>query len=656
MISRLLGSNRFIAPTAALCLGALLSPSAFAQQFVQQVGAIPGPNRWTEGVEAGDIDNDGDFDLFFADGEGFSTPGPQRQNILVVNQLEIAAGQFSDQSIARLGVHVSHARGIATADIDGDGWLDALYSNGFNSDQPFLYINRGDAQPGFFDEEAGARGLNGGPYSSAGAGWTDLDNDGDLDLILLDSGNSFLFGAGDRPHLFFNDGAGNFTEDVAALGASIKRAHRAVQFVDIDNDWDMDFFGPNRNTNTGGNHYLMLNDGAGNFTDVSNIIPPTSSSVYEAEVGDLDIDGDLDMFFVSASGFQEGGVRNNLIGSGTLSFSSGPTLGGDDDNEIVMIDYDMDNDLDALVGSLSGNREKLHRNNGVGVFTNDNSGFAVLNDSTLDATAVDYDGDGAYDVITAQGESNPAQWSNKVYRNMGPVDTIPPVIQREEELVAPTATGPWVVRAVIYDQVMDDGKNWVDGSVTYRVNTLAGPGPEVTVPALPLGGNMYRFEMVDTAAGEGSALVYTLRFEDDNGNVTLSETQAVGLAGCGFTQYGAGAAPANVLELAGTGTGQPGTTLELVTTSAPAGGVFTGLGVGRAVVPFGDGAILINPLTVVLPLFFNPTVGGSSTLSLPLPANPGLVGIELNFQSFGVDTSLAGGLAFSNGLALAVCP
>ena len=625
-----------------------------AQQFTQSPGAIPGVARWSEGVEASDVDRDGDHDLFFADGEGFSSPGTQRQNTLVINELEISAGQFSNESVERLGVHVSHARGVASADIDADGWLDALYSNGFNSDPPFLYINRGATQPGFFDEEGGARGL-GGPYSSASAGWTDLDNDGDLDLILCDSGNSFLGGAGDRPHLFFNDGTGNFTENAAALNASIKRAHMDVQFVDIDNDWDMDFFGPNRQSNAGGNHYLMLNDGAGNFTDVSNIIPPTSDQVYEAEVGDLDGDADLDMFFISSSGFSEGGVRNNVAESGSLSFTKGPTLGGDDDNEVCMIDYDMDGDLDALIGSLSNNREKMLNNNGTGIFSNDNSAFSVLNDSTLDATVVDYDGDGAYDVITAQGESNPAQWSNKVYRNTGAPDTIAPLVQREEDLVSPGASGPWVVRATIFDQVLDDGKNWVNGSVTYRVNTTTALGAEVTVDALPLGGNMYRFEMTDTAAGQGSALIYSLRFEDDNGNVTVTPTRTVGIDSCGFSEYGLAAAPANVLSLTGTGSGQPGTSVDLVTSSAPATGVFTALAVGRGNLPFGDGVILVNPLTVT-PLFFNPTVGGLSTLTLPLPSNPNLVGLELDFQSFGIDGAQAGGIAFSNGVALVVCP
>ena len=651
------GPLRRVSPILAAAAGCLLSPTLLAQQFQYQTDLIPGPNRWTEGMEAADVDQDGDYDLFFADGNGFSSPSTQQQQKLIINQLvESGTGtvSFTDESLTRLGTFVSHGRQVVTADVDADGWVDALFPNAFNADIPWLFINRGDTQPGFFDEESAARGL-GGPYSSASAGFGDIDNDGDLDLILSDSGNSFLGGAGERPHLFFNDGTGNFTENAAALNAPIKAAHMDVHLIDIDNDWDLDFFGPNRANNAGGNHYLMLNDGLGNFTDVSNLIPPTSASVYEAEVGDLDKDTDLDMFFVSSNGFQEGGIRNDFIENGTLGFTKGPVLGGADDNEISLIDYDMDGDLDALVGSLSNNSEKIHANNGSGLFSDVTGDFPVLSDSTLDCTVVDIDKDGAYDVVTAQGESNQAQWRNKYYRNTGAADTIAPEIQREETLTSPSATGPWVVRAVIYDQVVDDGKNWVTGSVSYRVNTTTALGAETEGETLPLMGNMYRFEMTDTAGGNGTALVYELTFVDENGNTTTSGQRAVSLQPCGFETYSVGAAPANVLTLAGTGTGAIGTSIDLVTTSAPATGVFTGTAIGRTNIPFGSGAILIDPATA-LPLAFNPTVGSTSTYTLPLPDNKNLVGIELDFQSFGVDAGVPGGLAFSNGLALVVCP
>jgi plastocyanin len=458
-------SRRVLVPSLA---AAALAGTASAQQFTFNPSTIPGTPRWTEGVEASDIDNDGDLDLWFADGEGFSSPGTQRVNKVITNTLELGGG-FLDESFARLGNLQSHAKMVVAADVNADGWSDSLFANAFNTDPPFLYINRGAAQPGFFDEQGATRGLT-AVYSSASANFGDLDNDGDLDLIISDSGSSFLGGSGDRPHLYFNDGAGNFTEDALALGAPVKKAHMDVQLIDIDNDWDLDFFGPNRASNTGGNHYLMINDGSGNFTNASSLVPNGSSNVYEADVADLDGDTDLDMFFVSLGGFTEGGVRNDLVETGSLAFSQGPLLSSGDDNEVAMLDFDVDGDMDALVGALFQSREKAFRNNGSGLFT-EVVIFQNISDSTLDMEVADLDNDGRYDVITAQGESNSAQWVNKVYYNSGPVDSLPPVVNREETLSSPSGSGPWVVRAQVQDQVVDDGETYVEGRASYVINT-----------------------------------------------------------------------------------------------------------------------------------------------------------------------------------------
>ena len=63
---------------------------------------------------------------------------------------------------------------------------DLLYVNAFNTQVPYLFINRGASQPGFFDMESAARGLT-EALSSGGAAFGDRDDDGDLDLIISDS-------------------------------------------------------------------------------------------------------------------------------------------------------------------------------------------------------------------------------------------------------------------------------------------------------------------------------------------------------------------------------------------------------------------------------------------------------------------------------------
>jgi hypothetical protein len=454
----------------ALLVAPLVLPAlAAAQQFQQLAGAIPGPARWSEGVECADVDGDGDLDLLFADGEGFSSAGTKRQNVLVINKLvEQGALVFADESVARLGAHLSNAKGVTTGDVNGDGWVDLLFVNAFQTDPPFLYVNQGAANPGFFTLESASRGLT-TAYSSASAQLGDLDDDGDLDLLLCDSGASFLAGTGGKPHLFFNDGTGHFTEDAAALSAPTKKAQMDVQLVDVDGDWDLDFLGVCRASNTGGNHYLLLNDGAGQFSDASALVPSGSTNTYEAEVGDLDGDEDLDVFFVSLSGLQEGVARNELAPSGTLGFGAlAPLPGTVDDNEIVLLDHDVDGDLDAFVGSL-GSGEALWRNAGGLSFANASASIQAVADPTLDMTAADLDNDGDHDLVTAQGEGDPAQWQNKVYRNSGPPDSRAPVITALRAPASADAAGPVVVHAKARDQVLDDGQDWIVGRARYVV-------------------------------------------------------------------------------------------------------------------------------------------------------------------------------------------
>ncbi len=480
--------------TGSAALFAVLSVDSLAQQFQYVPGMVPGPNMYTEGVECADVDHDGDLDVFFADGGNFSFAGPPSQNVLQINKL-IENGSLSlvDESVARLGVSLSNAKMVFTGDVDGDGWVDAMYANAFNAQRPYLHMNRGAAQPGFFDEEGSIRGFTSNLNSASGQ-FGDLDDDGDLDLILCDSGPSYFGGPGGQPHLYLNNGAGVFTEQGAGTWSPpTKGTHMDVRLVDVDSDMDLDFFGVCRQSNGGGNHFLMLNDGNAVFTNSSSTIPATSTSVYEAEAGDLDGDTDLDIFFLSQSGFNEGHMRNNVLPGGTFSFTPTGTLSGSgDDNEVVLFDYDNDGDLDPLAGSLAGT-EALWTNLGNMNFSPNFGAIQSIGDSTLDCTVADLDNDGDYDLITGQGESG--NFSNRYYRNSGPADTrAPRVLDHSVPADLNPSTGPWIAKARIQDAIVDDGVNYGTARADYVVvpsqNTVAismtptGFVPDdVTVPA-----------------------------------------------------------------------------------------------------------------------------------------------------------------------------
>jgi hypothetical protein len=449
-----------------------LSAAALAQQFQHQVGMLPGTARWSEGVECADVDGDGDLDIFFADGDGFSSAGTKRQNVLLINQF-IPSGtlSFTDESVARLGVRVSNAKMVITGDVNGDGWVDALYANAFDTDTPLLYINQGAANPGFFTMESATRGLT-TALSSGGAQFGDVDDDGDLDLVI----NNGYLGQSRKPKLYLNNGAGVFMDTLASFAAAAnKQAQMDVQLVDLDADWDLDFFGACRATNGGISHYLMLNNGAAVFANAPSNVPSNTASTYEGEVGDLDGDSDIDLFLVSSSGFAEGAIRSNFAPSGTFGFTQLATLAdSNDDNEIALFDWDVDGDFDVLVGSLSSGSETFWRNNGALSFTNVSAAsITQLTDSTLDVAVADLDNDGRYDLVTAQGESG--SFVNKVYRNTGAPDILRPVVTAIDAATPASPSAPLEVHAKVRDQVLDDGVNYVTGDAHYATRTGATP-------------------------------------------------------------------------------------------------------------------------------------------------------------------------------------
>lgn len=132
-----------------------------------------------------DFDNDGDVDIYLAN---------QGANVLYE---QIRPGEFSPVAANRIETNMGSAVSCSWGDYDNDGWMDVFV---VNYDMPnCLYRNNGN---GSFSKVA-APGIATDNKISKGSGWADYDNDGDLDLFVVNR-NSNLF--------YTNDGAGNFSK------------------------------------------------------------------------------------------------------------------------------------------------------------------------------------------------------------------------------------------------------------------------------------------------------------------------------------------------------------------------------------------------------------------------------------------------------------
>src|SRR5512142_2109108 len=117
--------------------------------------------------------------------------------------------------------------GGAAGDYDGDGNVDLVVTRMHMP--PILYRNKGD---GTFEDKTREAGLD-GVKNTNGAGWADVDNDGDEDLYFTAIDDT-------RFYLFINDGKGHFTEEGAKRGADVAGIEHhqgySVAFGDYDRD------------------------------------------------------------------------------------------------------------------------------------------------------------------------------------------------------------------------------------------------------------------------------------------------------------------------------------------------------------------------------------------------------------------------------------
>jgi hypothetical protein len=216
-----------------------------------------------------------------------------------------------------------------------------------------------------------------------------VDGDNDLDIIAIP------FYSSANLTILFNNGAGLFTQ--STVSSNIACYNAAVG--DIDQDGDIDIFLPNAG---GGSGKIYKNNGLGTFTLHQTL---SGARGHDAELGDLDGDGDLDAFVVENSSYGNCVFLNN--GSGTFTLS-GTTFSSNGSN-VDLGDLDKDGDLDAWVGR-SNNVSEIYQNNGSGSFSLHS---VITNGSYCKAVNLyDYNGDNFLDVFLGFYSSAPQIWKN----------------------------------------------------------------------------------------------------------------------------------------------------------------------------------------------------------------------------------------------------
>jgi hypothetical protein len=185
-------------------------------------------------------------------------------------------------------------------DINSDGNLDAFVCHDV---QPNVwYINNGTQ---LFDWNQGGLGdtPDGGNYGSV---WIDYDNDCDIDMFIAKcrGGNS----PANINQMHRNNGDGTFTEVGEEIGLADNVQTWSSAWADYDNDGDMDVV-VGASSSANGMHKVMLNDGAGNFTDV------TAGSGW-------DVHTNLSIEWVPAD-FNNDGFVDVLGGSGGIMLNNG---------------------------------------------------------------------------------------------------------------------------------------------------------------------------------------------------------------------------------------------------------------------------------------------------------------------------------------------
>ncbi|RMH71756.1 MAG: VCBS repeat-containing protein, partial [Gemmatimonadetes bacterium] len=278
-----------------------------------------------------DYDGDEDLDLFVAN-------SVKQENFLYQND---GKGSFSRVQAGAITTDSESSTSANWGDYNNDGYPD-LYVTNCCGEPNSLYQNNGDGTFRKITEGA----IVTDAYSSWSSAWGDYDNDGDLDLFVVNTNA--------QHNALYQNEKGTFVKVNHPLLSNDDGNSQSCTWVDYDRDGYLDLFV----TNIGQVNYFYQNMGDGRFQRITNqIITSELNDSWNAVWGDFNQDGFEDVFIANN---RANTLYQNYHGQGFVQVALGDSLPEDVSWNGAWGDYDGDGDLDLFVANATENN--LFRN------------------------------------------------------------------------------------------------------------------------------------------------------------------------------------------------------------------------------------------------------------------------------------------------------